>query len=166
VTKCQPDDSDDKTQQVENYGAAFAALRHRARVLFVAYISLPVPSIKEAAENVSFSYANAREIFASDPFQAALLEWQLSLHREVRSALKAAAVKAAGALIKRIDSDDDDIAIRASNSVLDRAGHAPKQEIDLSANVRTTKAAETPTEDLEAQLAARLAALTPRPDAP
>lgn len=166
MTKCQPDDSDDGTRQDENYSEAFAALRPRARVLFMAYISLPAPSIKEAAEKVSFSYANAREIFATDPFQAALAEWQLSLHREVRAALKLAAVKAAGALIKRIDSQDDDIAIRASNSVLDRAGHAPKQEIDLSANVRTTKTAETPTEDLEAQLAAQLAAVAPRTDAP
>ena len=163
MTKCQPDETE---QEAETGGAAFLALRPRARAMFLAYVRLDKPTCQAAADACGYSYSHSRELFNSEPFQAALDEWQLSLHREVRAALKAAAVKAAGALIQRIDSEDDDIAIRASNSVLDRAGHAPKQEIDLSANVRTTKAAETPTEDLEAQLAARLAALTPRPDAP
>ena len=166
MTKCQPDDSDDGTRPVENSGAAFSALRPRARTLFVAYTSLPAPSIKEAAENVSFSYANAREIFGSDPFQAALLEWHTALHQETRNALKVAALEAARALVGRLASGDEDVIIRAATAILDRAGHAPKQEIDLSANVRTTKTAETPTEDLEAQLAAQLAAVAPRTDAP
>lgn len=132
----------------------------------MAYTSLSMPSVKEAAEVAGHSYGNAREIFASDPFQAALLEWQLACHAETRGALKAAAMDAARALVNRLASGNEDVIIRAATAILDRAGHAPKQEIDLSANVRTTKAAETPTEDLEAQLAARLAALTPRPDAP
>lgn len=166
MTKCQPDDSDDGTPKADNFGVAFSALRPRARALFMAYTGLSMPSVKEAAEVAGHSYGNAREIFASEPFQAALLEWQLTCHAETKNALKAAAMEAARALVNRLASGNEDVIIRAATAILDRAGHAPKQEIDLSANVRTTKTAETPTEDLEAQLAAQLAAVAPRTDAP
>ena len=157
----------DKTLLDNNEGGeAFAALRPRARRLFVAYTAPGTPSIAEAADSIGYSHQNAREILRSDPFQAALLEWHTALHQDTRNALKVAAMEAARKLVERLQSQDEDVTIRAAIAILDRAGHAPKQEIDLSANVRTTKAAETPTEDLEAQLAARLAALTPRPDAP
>jgi hypothetical protein len=157
-------DVGDRTQADENSGAAFSALRPRARTLFVAYTSLSAPSIKEAAEKVEFSYANAREIFASDPFQAALLEWHTALHQETRNALKVAALEAARALIGRLTSGDEDVIIRAATAILDRAGHAPKQEIDMRADVKTTRTDTAPTEDLEAQLL-RLATARPAADA-
>jgi len=157
MTKCQNDVEPAATDsEAETSGAAFMALRPRARAMFLAYVQLEKPTCQAAADACGYSYSHSRDLFNSDPFQAALDEWQLSLHREVRSALKAAAVKAVGALVKRIDSEDDDVAIRASTAVLDRGGHAPKQEIDMRADVKTTRTDNVPTEELEAQLAAAM----------
>ena len=50
-----------------------------------------------------------------------------------------------------------------ATAILDRAGHAPKQEIDMRADVKTTRTDTAPIEDLEAQLL-RLATARPAAD--
>lgn len=56
----------------------------------------------------------------------------------VAATLAAAEVKAAESIVSQVDSEDADIAYRASKDVLDRRGHSPKQQVDMRTMMNNT----------------------------
>lgn len=64
-------------------------------------------------------------------------DMQLSTHEVVGTTLKALTLKAVNKLSALVDSPIDGVSLQAVNTILDRAGHKPKQEIKIDKTVRT-----------------------------
>ena len=77
---------------------------------------------------------------------------------EVTAILAQKEVRAAERVGELVDSEDEKVALAAANSVLDRRGHTPKQQVDINVEMRKTfrieyvdKRGEPPIIDMEAE---------------
>lgn len=77
---------------------------------------------------------------------------------EVTAILAQKEVRAAERVGELVDSEDEKVALAAANSVLDRRGHTPKQQVDINMEMRKTfrieyvdKRGEPPIIDMEAE---------------
>lgn len=75
---------------------------------------------------------------------------------EVTAILAQKEVRAAERVGELVDSEDEKVALAAANSVLDRRGHTPKQQVDINVEMRKTfrieyvdKRGEPPVIDME-----------------
>lgn len=124
-------------------------------------------TIEQAAEVAGYNKRYGAMLWATAEIRQAVSSAQtVAMDRAQRemASLQALAVARVGDLLRDPDAPHS-VVLEASKVVLDRTGMSAKQVVDLSADIRSMVPTDS-TEDLEAQLAARLAALTPRPDAP
>ena len=100
----------------------------------------------------------------SQPAYAALQEFVVEAAKndaaeEVKTILRKGVTKAAKRVVELADSEDEKVALAASKDLLDRNGHAPKQQVDIRNEMMSTFRIEvvdkrsdaTPMLDLEAE---------------
>lgn len=91
----------------------------------------------ELAELFEVSDSTIRTWLKKPEIKQAIEEMQNDIHQSVSNQLKNLTVKAVGRLSDLTESPIDGVALQAVNSILDRAGHRPKQEIKVDKTVTT-----------------------------
>lgn len=124
-------------------------------------------TIEQAAEVAGYNKRYGAMLWATPEIRQAVSSAQTTAmeraQREMAS-IQSLAVARVGDLLRDPDVPHS-VTLEAAKVVLDRTGMSARQVFDLSADIRTTGPSDS-TEDLEAQLAAQLAAVAPRTDAP
>lgn len=91
----------------------------------------------ELAEVFDVHPETIRKWLKREDIKIAIADMQHDIHNSVSNQLKNLTLKAVDRLSDLIESPIDGVALQAVNSILDRAGHRPKQEIKVDKTVTT-----------------------------
>lgn len=116
------------------FGPKMKALTDKQRAFVMALVEFPMMSRAEAARMAGYSDAaeGAKVVacrMAQDPRIVAALQEQAGKR------LLSVSMKAAFRVEQMLESPDEKIALKAAMAILDRAGHAPQQNININQTV-------------------------------
>ena len=94
-------------------------------------------SIRQLAEILDFAPSTLSQWLRREEVAGVVTEMQSDIHNQVSSQLKSLTVQAVTRLSELVDSNIDGVALQAVNTILDRAGHRSKQEININKTVTT-----------------------------
>lgn len=93
--------------------------------------------LPKLAQLLDVHYNTVRGWLRRDDIKKVILLYQQDEHQIIEQGLKAMRFKAIEKLSNLIDSPIDGVALQAVNTVLDRTGHKPKQEIKKEVTVKS-----------------------------
>lgn len=94
-------------------------------------------SIRQLAEILDYNPQTLSKWMRDENVAGVIQRMQEDIHNQVSSQLKSLTVHAVTRLSNLVDSKVDGVALQAVNTILDRAGHRSKQEININKTVTT-----------------------------
>lgn len=94
-------------------------------------------SIRQLAEILDCNPETLSRWLRREDVAGVIRQMQEDIHGQVSSQLKSLTVQAVTRLSELVDSKVDGVALQAVNTILDRAGHRTKQEININKTVTT-----------------------------
>ena len=94
-------------------------------------------SIRQLAEILDMEPNSLSRWLRRDDVSKVINQMQEDIHNQVSSQLKSLTTQAVSRLTQLVDSKVDGVALQAVNTILDRAGHRSKQEININKTVTT-----------------------------
>lgn len=94
-------------------------------------------SIRQLAEILDMEPESLTRWLRREDVSSVVRQMQEDIHNQVSSQLKSLTTHAVTRLSQLVDSKVDGVALQAVNTILDRAGHRSKQEININKTVTT-----------------------------